>query len=73
MCTCAWQKVLEISQHNSFTYIVWAFLQIAASSNAMFLTDQDCDDQNTSLLNFPAVERSEKEPLLLQYGTLSSS
>uniref|UniRef100_A0A3B4TMT2 Transmembrane protein 130 n=1 Tax=Seriola dumerili TaxID=41447 RepID=A0A3B4TMT2_SERDU len=47
--------------------------QIATSSNALFLKNQDSDGQSTILFNFPNMERGEKEPLILQYGTQYSS
>ncbi|XP_051274476.1 transmembrane protein 130 isoform X2 [Dicentrarchus labrax] len=47
--------------------------QIAASSNAVFLKNQDSDYQSSILFNFSKVERGEKEPLLLQYGSQYSS
>uniref|UniRef100_A0A3P8RSW2 Transmembrane protein 130 n=3 Tax=Amphiprion TaxID=80969 RepID=A0A3P8RSW2_AMPPE len=43
--------------------------QIAASSNAVFLKNQDSDGQSAIRLNFSSVERGEKEPLLSQHGT----
>ncbi|XP_035525864.1 transmembrane protein 130 [Morone saxatilis] len=47
--------------------------QIAASSNAVFLKNQDSDHQSSILFNFSKVEKGEKEPLLLQYGSQYSS
>ncbi|XP_031698814.1 transmembrane protein 130 [Anarrhichthys ocellatus] len=43
--------------------------QIGTSSNAIFLKNQDSEGQSAIVLNFSHVERGEKEPLLLQYGT----
>ncbi|XP_017273857.1 transmembrane protein 130 [Kryptolebias marmoratus] len=44
-------------------------LQVAASSNAMFLKDQDSESQSKIHFSFSAVERGEKEPLMFQQGT----
>ncbi|XP_038592300.1 transmembrane protein 130 isoform X1 [Micropterus salmoides] len=43
--------------------------QIAASSNTVFLKNQDPEGQGMILFNFTNMERGEKEPLLLQYET----
>ncbi|XP_028989417.1 transmembrane protein 130 [Betta splendens] len=43
--------------------------QIAISSNATFLKNQDYHDQSMSLLDMSTVKRSDKESRLLQYGT----
>lgn len=45
------------------------FVQIAASSNTVFLKNQDPEGQGMILFNFTNMERGEKEPLLLQYET----
>ncbi|KAM9336612.1 transmembrane protein 130 [Symphorus nematophorus] len=47
--------------------------QISASSNALFLKNQDSDGQSSIFLNFSNVEKGEKEPLLWQFGTQYSS
>ncbi|XP_040885136.1 transmembrane protein 130 isoform X2 [Toxotes jaculatrix] len=47
--------------------------QIAASSNAIFLKNQDSGGQSTILFKFSNMERGEKKPLLLEYGTQYSS
>lgn len=49
------------------------FLQIASSSNALFLKNQESDGQSSILFNFTNMEEGEKEPLLLQFGTQYSS
>lgn len=43
-------------------------LQIAASSNALFLKTKESEDQSRIHLNFSNTEKGEKKPLLLQYG-----
>ncbi|KAE8284424.1 hypothetical protein D5F01_LYC17757 [Larimichthys crocea] len=47
--------------------------QIASSSNALFLKNQESDGQSSILFNFTNMEEGEKEPLLLQFGTQYSS
>ncbi|XP_042364353.1 transmembrane protein 130 [Plectropomus leopardus] len=47
--------------------------QIASSSNALFMKKQDSEGQSKILLNVSNMERGEKEPLLLQYGSQYSS
>ncbi|KAM9716038.1 transmembrane protein 130 [Menidia menidia] len=47
--------------------------QIATSSNAMFLKDQDSEGQSKILLKFSGVGREEREPLISQHGTQYSS
>ncbi|KAM7381936.1 hypothetical protein PAMA_012681 [Pampus argenteus] len=47
--------------------------QIPASGNAIFLKNRDSDDQSTIQFNFSNVDKEEKKPLLLQYGTQYSS
>ncbi|XP_035768084.1 transmembrane protein 130 [Neolamprologus brichardi] len=48
-------------------------LKIAASSNAVFLKKQESDGQSLILLKLSNIEKAEKEPLLLQYGTQGRS
>ncbi|XP_068439594.1 transmembrane protein 130 [Clinocottus analis] len=43
--------------------------QIATSSNATFLRNQESKGQSAIVFNFSNVKRGEKEPLLVQYGT----
>ncbi|XP_072229507.1 transmembrane protein 130 [Leuresthes tenuis] len=47
--------------------------QIATSSNAIFLKDQESEGQSKILFKFSAAEREEREPLILQHGTQYSS
>ncbi|TKS90040.1 Transmembrane protein 130 [Collichthys lucidus] len=47
--------------------------QIASSSNALFLKNQESDGQSSILFKFTNMEEGEKEPLLLQFGTQYSS
>ncbi|XP_070707737.1 transmembrane protein 130 [Pempheris klunzingeri] len=47
--------------------------QMAASSNAVFLKNQDSESQSKIVFNFSNAERGEKEPLICQYGTQYSS
>ncbi|KAI3365578.1 hypothetical protein L3Q82_010659 [Scortum barcoo] len=47
--------------------------QIAVSSNAFFMKSPDSEGQSSILLNCSNMEREEKAPLLLQYGTQYSS
>lgn len=54
-------------------FLVNVILQIAASSNGVFLKNQDSDGQSLVLLKLSNIEKAEKEPLLLQYGTQGSS
>lgn len=55
------------------TYIRMDVFQMAASGNAKFLKNQDSEGQSSILFNFSNVERGEKEPLLLEFGTQYSS
>nr|XP_019938495.1 PREDICTED: transmembrane protein 130 [Paralichthys olivaceus] len=43
--------------------------QIPASSHAVYLKNPESDDRSAILFKFSKMERGEKEPLLLQYGT----
>ncbi|KAK5850592.1 hypothetical protein PBY51_001459 [Eleginops maclovinus] len=47
--------------------------QIATSSNAVFLKNNDSEGQSRILFNFHDAQRGEKEPLLLQFGAPYSS
>ncbi|XP_054455441.1 transmembrane protein 130 [Anoplopoma fimbria] len=47
--------------------------QIATSSNAIFLKNQNSEGQSAIVFNFSNVKRGEKEPLLAQYETQYSS
>ncbi|XP_060884091.1 transmembrane protein 130 [Labrus mixtus] len=47
--------------------------QIAVSSNALFLKNQESEGQSTILFKFSNEKNEEKEPLLMQYGTQYSS
>ncbi|XP_059181131.1 transmembrane protein 130 [Centropristis striata] len=47
--------------------------QIGTSSHALFLKNQDSEGQGAILFNFSNVQKEEKEPLLLQFGTQYSS
>nr|XP_033468041.1 transmembrane protein 130 [Epinephelus lanceolatus] len=47
--------------------------QVVTSSNALFLKKQYSEGQSKILLNFSNLERGEKEPLLMQYGSQYSS
>ncbi|CAJ1080713.1 transmembrane protein 130 [Xyrichtys novacula] len=47
--------------------------QVAASSNAVFLKDQESEGQSKILFKFSTEKKEEKEPLLVQYGTQYSS
>ncbi len=49
------------------------FLQTDTASNALFTKNQDSDGQSSIHLNFSNMEKGEKEPLLLQFGTQYSS
>lgn len=44
-------------------------LQVAASSNAIFLKDRDSENQNQIHLNISTMAVGEKEPLMYQQGT----
>lgn len=44
-------------------------LQIAASGNALFLKTKESEDQSLIRLNVSKMEKGEKKPLLLQYGS----
>jgi len=54
-------------------WLVNVILQIATSSNAIFLKDQESEGQSKILFKFSAAEREEREPLILQHGTQYSS
>ncbi|XP_061912074.1 transmembrane protein 130 isoform X2 [Entelurus aequoreus] len=43
--------------------------QIAASTNALFLKSQEPDSHSRIVFNVTSVDKAEKEPLVLQYGT----
>ncbi|XP_071387096.1 transmembrane protein 130 [Centroberyx affinis] len=47
--------------------------QIAASSNAIFLKNEDCDGPSNIHFSFSTAERGESQPLLVQYGTQYST
>ncbi|KAM6964700.1 transmembrane protein 130 [Tautogolabrus adspersus] len=47
--------------------------QIAASSNALFMKNQESEGQSLILFKFSNEKKEEKEPLLMQYGTQYSS
>lgn len=50
-------------------FMVNVILQIAASSNAVFMKLQDAGGQGSILFNLSNMERAEKEPLLSHLGT----
>ncbi|XP_041672023.1 transmembrane protein 130 [Cheilinus undulatus] len=47
--------------------------EITASSNALFLKNDESEGQSTILFKFSNEKKEEKEPLLVQYGTQYSS